>query len=84
MLDSAAQEALAQRVVALSPAAQTEVTVSSEDFGLTRFARNAIVRARLAYDVAKTELVEKDGHALDVLIVGSGPAPGRSTTMRRR
>jgi PmbA protein len=44
MLDSAAQEALAQRVVALSPAAQTEVTVSGEDFGLTRFARNAIVQ----------------------------------------
>jgi choline dehydrogenase-like flavoprotein len=29
---------------------------------------------RLAYDVAKKELVEKDGHAIDVLIVGSGPA----------
>lgn len=44
MLDSAAQEALAQRVLAYSPAAQTEVTVSGEDFGLTRFARNAIVQ----------------------------------------
>jgi choline dehydrogenase-like flavoprotein len=29
---------------------------------------------RLAYDGAKKELVEKDGHAIDVLIVGSGPA----------
>jgi len=29
---------------------------------------------RLAYDASKKELVEKDGHAIDVLIVGSGPA----------
>jgi len=29
---------------------------------------------RLAYDSSKKELVEKDGHAIDVLIVGSGPA----------
>jgi choline dehydrogenase-like flavoprotein len=29
---------------------------------------------RLAHDSAKKELVEKDGHALDVVIVGSGPA----------
>jgi choline dehydrogenase-like flavoprotein len=29
---------------------------------------------RLAYDSNKRELVEKDGHAIDVLIVGSGPA----------
>jgi len=29
---------------------------------------------RLAYDANKKELVEKDGHAIDVLIVGSGPA----------
>jgi choline dehydrogenase-like flavoprotein len=30
--------------------------------------------ARLAYDGAKRELQEKDGHSIDVLIVGSGPA----------
>jgi choline dehydrogenase-like flavoprotein len=29
---------------------------------------------RLAYDKAKKELIEKDGHPIDVLIVGSGPA----------
>lgn len=29
---------------------------------------------RLIYDSIKKELVEKDGHAIDVLIVGSGPA----------
>jgi hypothetical protein len=29
---------------------------------------------RLAYDNVKRELVEKDGHAIDVLVVGSGPA----------
>ena len=29
---------------------------------------------RLAYDSSKKELTEKDGHAIDVLIVGSGPA----------
>ena len=29
---------------------------------------------RLSYDAGKKELVEKDGHAIDVLIVGSGPA----------
>jgi hypothetical protein len=29
---------------------------------------------RLLYDNAKREVVEKDGHAIDVLIVGSGPA----------
>ena len=29
---------------------------------------------RLAYDSSKKELTEKDGHAVDVLIVGSGPA----------
>ncbi|MGB9417762.1 MAG: NAD(P)-binding protein [Acidobacteriaceae bacterium] len=29
---------------------------------------------RLAYDRAKKELIEKDGHPIDVLIVGSGPA----------
>jgi choline dehydrogenase-like flavoprotein len=29
---------------------------------------------RLIYDGVKKELVEKDGHAIDVLIVGSGPA----------
>ena len=31
-------------------------------------------QTRLAYDNAKKELAEKDGHAIDVLIVGSGPA----------
>jgi hypothetical protein len=30
--------------------------------------------SRLAYDPAKKELREKDGHAIDILIVGSGPA----------
>src|SRR5580658_841127 len=30
--------------------------------------------SRLAYDPAKKELKEKDGHAIDILIVGSGPA----------
>jgi len=30
--------------------------------------------SRLTYDSAKRELVEKDGHPIDVLIVGSGPA----------
>ncbi len=44
MRDSAAQETLARRILELSPAAQTEVTVRGEDFGLTRFARNAIVQ----------------------------------------
>jgi choline dehydrogenase-like flavoprotein len=29
---------------------------------------------RLSYDAGKKEVVEKDGHAIDVLIVGSGPA----------
>lgn len=29
---------------------------------------------RLTYDSARKELIEKDGHAIDVLIVGSGPA----------
>jgi choline dehydrogenase-like flavoprotein len=33
-----------------------------------------LAATRLAYDSAKNELVEKDGHAIDVLIVGSGPA----------
>ncbi len=60
MLDSAAQEALAQRVVAASPAAQTEVTVRGEDFGLTRFARNAIVQnvARLQTEVRVRAVVD--------------------------
>jgi GMC oxidoreductase len=30
--------------------------------------------SRLAYDPGKKELREKDGHAIDILIVGSGPA----------
>jgi len=29
---------------------------------------------RLAYDKTKKQLVEADGHSIDVLIVGSGPA----------
>jgi len=29
---------------------------------------------RLVYDIGKKEIAEKDGHAIDVLIVGSGPA----------
>ncbi len=29
---------------------------------------------RLAYDSSKKEITEKDGHAIDVVIVGSGPA----------
>jgi hypothetical protein len=49
---------------------------------LSLFAPRAYLKAnapqlaptRLAYDSAKRELVEKDGHAIDVLIVGSGPA----------
>lgn len=30
--------------------------------------------SRLLFDAAKNELVEKDGHPIDVLVVGSGPA----------
>lgn len=49
---------------------------------LSLFAPPAYVKAnqpklpptRLAYDSSKKELAERDGHAIDVLIVGSGPA----------
>lgn len=41
-MDSAAREALAKRVLALSDATQTEVTVASGKNELTRFTRNAV------------------------------------------
>ena len=33
-----------------------------------------LAATRLVYDIEKKEIAEKDGHAIDVLIVGSGPA----------
>jgi PmbA protein len=42
MLDRESREQLARRVLAYSPAQETEVVVWSDDFGLTRFTHNAV------------------------------------------
>jgi PmbA protein len=82
MLDREGREQLAQRVLAYSPAEETEVVVWSDDAGLTRFTHNA-VHQNVASQNVSVRIRAVTDHRVGIAVTNELSAQALEETARR-